>query len=132
MRQKEEFNTLLQGTKSVWDYHADFVTLAIYAAHLRDDEPRLARKFRSGLRFEIIRRMAGVTANTVAQMVEIAQNVEIDINLEKTARPSEDAKGKGKLHAGTPSWKRRKAGSGISMGTRTTLSGEEPCTPESY
>ena len=70
--------------------------------------------------------MCGVTANTVAQMVEIAQNVEIDINLEKAARTSEDTKGKGKLYAGTPSWKRRKAGSGVSVGTQTTLSGEEP------
>ena len=70
--------------------------------------------------------MGGVTANTVGQMVEIAQNVEIDINLEKAARPSEDAKGKGKLPAGTSKWKKRKAGSGISMGTRATLSGEGP------
>ena len=66
LRQKEEeFNKLLQGTKTVWDYHAEFVMLARYATHLRDDERRLARKFRSGLRFEIIRRMGCVTANTV-------------------------------------------------------------------
>ena len=70
--------------------------------------------------------MGGVSANTVAQMVEIAQNVDIDINLEKAARPSEDVKGRGKLPAGTPSWKKRKAGSGVPVGTRTTLSGEEP------
>ena len=68
--------------------------------------------------------MGGVTANTVAQMVEIAQNVEIDINLEKAARTSEDTNGKGKLPAGTSRWKKRKAGGGASVGTRATLSGE--------
>jgi hypothetical protein len=43
LRQKEEeFNKLLQGSRPVWEYHADFVMLARYATHLRDDEPRLA------------------------------------------------------------------------------------------
>ena len=48
LRQKEEeFNKLLQGNKMVWEYHAEFTTLARYAPHLLQDEPRLARKFRS-------------------------------------------------------------------------------------
>ena len=35
LRQKEEeFNKLLQGNGTVWDYHADFVVLARYASHL--------------------------------------------------------------------------------------------------
>jgi hypothetical protein len=57
LRQKEEeFNKLLQGNRTVWEYHAEFTTLARYAPHQLQDEPRLARKFRSGLRFEVVRR----------------------------------------------------------------------------
>ena len=88
------------------------------------DEPRLARKFRSGLRFEVVRRMGGVEIDTVAQMVEVAQTVEIDINLERAAKPLVDVKGKGKVPVGTSRWRKRKAGGGVPAGTRTTLSGE--------
>ena len=127
LRQKEEeFNKLLQGDRSVWDYHADFTTLARYAPHLRNDEPRLARKFRSGLRFEIVRRMGGVTVDTVAQMVEVAQNVEIDINLECAASAAVDAQSKGKLPAEFSLGKKRKASSGVSVGAQVTPSGEGP------
>ncbi|MBV8417615.1 MAG: retrotransposon gag domain-containing protein, partial [Verrucomicrobia bacterium] len=73
LRQKEEeFNKLLQGSKTVWEYHAEFMTLARYAPHLLNDEVRLARKFRDGLRFEIIRRIGGVPVDTVAKIVEVA------------------------------------------------------------
>ena len=127
LRQKEEeFNKLQQGARSVWDYHADFTTLARYAPHLQKDEPRLARKFRSGLRFEIVRRMGGVPVDTVAQMVEIAQNVEIDINLESAARVAVDARSKSLLPAEISLGKKRKASSGVSAGAQVTLSGEGP------
>ena len=43
-QKEEEFNKLLQGSKSVWEYHAEFTALARYAPHLLQDEPRLARK----------------------------------------------------------------------------------------
>jgi hypothetical protein len=68
--------------------------------------------------------MGGVPVGTVAQMVEIAQNVEIDLNLEKAARPPGDVKGKGKMHSGSSKWRKRKAGGGTSEGTQATLSGE--------
>ena len=108
----------------MWEYYAEFTTLARYALHLLQDEPRLARKFRSGLRFEMVRRMGGVAINTVAQMVEVAQTVEIDINLERAAKPLVDVKGKGKVPVGASRWKKRKTGGGASTGTRATLSGE--------
>ena len=118
LRQKEEeFNKLLQGSKSAWEYHAEFSTLARYAPHLLQDEPRLARKFRSGLRFEVVRQMGGVTIDTVAQMVEVAQTVKIDINLERAAKPLVDMKGKGKVPVGASRWKKRKTGGGVPVGT---------------
>jgi hypothetical protein len=128
LRQKEEeFNRLLQGSRTVWEYHAEFTTLARYAPHLLQDEPRLARKFRSGLRFEIVRRLGGAALDTIAQMVEFAQTVEIDLNLEKAAKPAADVKGKGKMPVSTSSkWRKRKSGGGFSAGNRTTLSGEAP------
>ena len=125
LRQKEEeFNKLLQGSKTVWEYHAEFTTLARYAPHLLQDEPRLARKFRSGLRFEVVRWMGGAEIDTVAQMVGVAQTVEIDMNLERAAKPPVDVKGKGKMPVSSSRWKKRKSGSVVSAGTRATLSGE--------
>ena len=56
----------------MWEYHAEFTTLARYAPHLLQDEPRLARKFRSGLRFEVVRRLGGAEVDSVAQMVGMA------------------------------------------------------------
>jgi hypothetical protein len=125
LRQKEEeFNKLVQGSMPVWEYHAEFMTLARYAPHLLNDEVRLARKFWDGLRFEIIRRIGDVPVDTVAKIVEVAQNAEIDANREKVVRPPGDAKGKGKMHTGSSKWRKRKAGGGSSEGTQATLSGE--------
>ena len=127
LRQKEEeFNKLLQGSKTVWEYHAEFTTLSRYAPHLLQDEPRLARKFRGGLRFEVVRRLGGAELDTVAQMVRAAQIVEIDLNLEKAAKPPVDVKGKGKMPVSSSRWRKRKSGAVVSAGTRATFSGEGP------
>ena len=124
-RQKEEeFNNLKQGNMKVWEYYAKFVALSRFAPHISGDEERLARRFRSGLRWEIIRRLGGVTTDSVARMVEFAQNVEIDINTERAERPPNDVKGKGKQPQ-LSKWQKRKrkfeSGSGE---TQATSSGE--------
>ena len=77
----------------------------------------MARKFRSGLRFEVVRRMGGAAIDTVAQMVEVAQTVEFDMNLERAAKPPVDVKGKGKMPVGVSRWKKRKSGGVVSAGT---------------
>ena len=95
-----------------------------FAPHISGDEARLTRRFRSGLRWEIIRRLGGVTTDVVAQMVEFAQNVEIDINTERAERPPSDVKGKGKQPQ-FGKWHRRKRKYSAESGeTQATPSGE--------
>ena len=48
----------------------------------------------------------GWAVSLLTSWVEIAQNVEIDINLEKVARPSEDAKARGNYMPGLPNGRR--------------------------
>ena len=68
--------------------------------------------------------MGGVAIDTVAQIVEVAQTVEIDIKLERAAKSLVDVKGKGKVPVGASQWKKRKTGGGASAGTQATLCGE--------
>jgi hypothetical protein len=122
-RQKEEeFNKLRQESMSVWEYYAKFVALSRFAPHLAGDEIRLARKFRCGLRWEVIRRMGGVVVDTLSHIVEVAQDVEIDINTEKAERPITDQKGKGKQYPGKSRFRKRKVPA--SGETQATQSGE--------
>ncbi|XP_070033023.1 uncharacterized protein [Nicotiana tomentosiformis] len=74
-----EFETLKQGSKSVWEYHMEFVRLSKYDAHMMPTMETRVRRFVQGLRPLVINEAATAALNSdmnYGKMVEFAQATE--------------------------------------------------------
>ena len=75
-----EFIKLVQGTKTVAQYEAEFTTLSRYAPKLVSTEAEKAVKFQRGLRADICHTFGGALSEDYAIVVQRAYAIKRDYN----------------------------------------------------